>query len=561
MRFRLAILLGLACVGLVSLESGASAKEDAPAQPAPARQADTPFVGLETLDPFAARDRDPARLERLADLGAVFVRTTPIAWGALEPQPPSGGKPHYAWKQLDEAILIWQLTGLRPVLVLTPASSWGALPAARSAWIQTLRAGLGRPEAAAAARSARGATPPRPGMWTRWERFVRDLVERYDGDGHADMPGLRRPVRHLQVLERLTPDGWLGSPDEYLHLLNATGQAATFASEKVRLLTAGIDMRATGYAPFPDRREWDYRIGQLVPADAPLARLETKRVFEHIRRVLEMPRLYDALVQRGSVHIADDVANLRFLRRALDEHGGTDTALWLVANPTRKLGPARVPGAVAPKAAERRLRARWLPIALHGASDTRAKAEAWLRRGQAFDLLRGLSRARAAGADVVSFLSVGDQRSPGGSADDGGQGSEGQGFLVPRRKDAPAEGYMRTPSYWALRQALRLLATHRSVGETPIGAPGRSVIFRLASKRPKPWIALLTLDARLSWSGPPVGDLPLRDVLVALPSGRYILETCRLGPEAPRRRTIEVKESMVSLTLSPAPLYVIPADE
>ncbi len=560
MAFRSAILFGLAWLALGPCPA---ARGGGPALPASRqRSADMPFVGVEPLDPFAARDRDPRRLERLADLGPAFVRTTPIPWGALEPQPQVGGTPRYAWKELDEAILVWQLTGLRPVLVLTPESAWAALPPARAAWIQTLRKTLAAPEAAAAARGARGATPPRPGMWARWERFVRDVVERYDGDGRKDMPGLRRPVRHLQVLDRLTPGGWLGTPDEYLRLLDATGRAAKFANPKTRVLTAGLDVRATGHAPYPDRREWDYRIGQLVPAGAPLVKLETERAFRHVRRVLEMPRLYDALVQVGSAHIADDVANLRFLRRALDERGGTDTALWLVRNPTRKLGVARAPGAVAPKAAEVRLRARWLPVALQGGtrgrpglSAKRAKAEIWLRRGQAFDLVRGLGRARAAGADVVSFLSVGD----GGAPSD--PEGKGQGFLVERAREAPAAGYRRTASFWALKQALRLLGTQRSAGETPIGAPGRSVVFRLASEKPKPWVALLTLDSRLSWAGTPGEALPLRDVLVALPSGRYVLESCRLGPEPPTRRTIEVRESMVRLTLSPAPLYVIPARE
>ncbi len=550
MRSLLAICLAVLCLVLV-LGMPVEAEDRA-------RRPDTPFLGLNPLDPFAPADRDPVRLERFADLGATFVRTTPIAWGALEPAPPRSGPPRYVWKALDEAVLVWQLTGFRPVLVLTPSSSWAAAPKEGSAWVQELKAKLPAVEVAGALRSATGCTPPKAGLWTAWERFVRDVVERYDGDGTSDMPGLRAPVRHIQLLDRLTSSGWLGSETEYMRLLNATGQAAKYAAKTTRILTAGLDLMATGHAPHPDTREWDYRIGQLVPKDAVLSRMEMQRAFAHIRRVLAMPRLYDALVQVGSAHHADDVANLRFLRRHLDENEGADTELWLVDNPTRKLGAARATGVVPPKGPEQRLRRRWLPVARNPLHSKHADAAAWMRRGQAFDLVRGFSRSRAAGADVVLFLAPWDEMPKGHPS---GAKGPGQGFLVARRKDAPAAGTTRTPSYWAMKQALRLLGTHRSAGETPIGAPGRSVVFRLASKKPRPWIAVLSLDSRLSWAGAPGADLPIRDVLVGLPSGRYILESCRLGPEAPTRRTIDVKESMVSLQLTPAPLYVIPTGD
>lgn len=42
-----------------------------------------------------------------------------------------------------------------------------------------------------------------PGDLHAYATYVRDLVERYDGDGHRDVPGLRRPVREFQVLDQL----------------------------------------------------------------------------------------------------------------------------------------------------------------------------------------------------------------------------------------------------------------------------------------------------------------------------------------------------------------------
>lgn len=521
------------------------------------RRPDVPFLGLAALDAHAERDRDPARLERLADLGPALVRTTAVGWGQIEPQPPRSGPARYTWKTLDDAVLVWQLTGLRPVLVLTPESTWGSLAREATPWVRRVKETLPPAESAAALREARGCAPPRPGRWLAWERFVRDVVERYDGDGKGDMPGLRRPIRHIQILDRLDPASWIGNADAYLRVLHHAGVGAKSAAKQTRIVTPAVDLQATGHAPHPDVREWDYRIDQLVPRDAVLARLEIKRRFEHIRRLLEMPRLFDVFAHLGNAHLADDVANLRFLRRYLDEHGGSDKELWLVDNPTRKLGTARATNVVPPKDSEARLRRRWLPAARNPSHSKHAVARAWLRRGQAFDLVRGVARARAAGADAILSLAPFDEL-PVGFV--GRREAGDQGLLAEAGRDAPAAGLRRTPSWWAFGQMQRLLATHRTAGEASIGAPGQSVVFQLASKKARPWIAVLLLDPRLSWAGSPGEPLPVRDVLVPLPSGAYVLESCRLGAEAPERRRIEVKDGMVRLALTPAPLYVIPAD-
>ena len=540
------VLAGLLLAGL--LGAGAAQGGESPAA--------APAAGLDALDPFAASDRDPARLAALAGLGRAYVRTAPIAWGAIEPQPPRGGPARYDWAQLDAAILVWQLADLEPVPVLVPRSSWGALAPGVTAWARRVQDELPAAEAEAALRTLPGVPPPRGDMWSQWERFVRDLVERYDGDGKADMPGLRRPVRHVQVLDRLDPGSWLGSAADTTRLLHHAALGLKAASGEVRLLGPGLDLRATGHEPAPDEREWNYRIAQFVPIGAsPLARLETTRAFEIIREVLERIRLVDVVCHVGAEHHADDVSNTRFLRSWLDAHASAGKPVWLVDVPTRKLGAARTPGVVEPKEDEARLRQRWLPVARNPRHSEHEAALDWLRRGQAFDLVRGLCRARAAGAEVVLFQSPWDephaghrQRATGG----------GQGLLAVGADDAPAAGARPTASWYALAQALALLGGRPSVEETPIGAPGRVVIFRTTDSDARPFVAVALLDARLSWAGAPGAALPLQDVLVPVPRGRYTIEDCRTGPEAARRRSVEVEDGMLALQLGPAPVYILP---
>ena len=441
------------------------------------------------------------------------------------------------------------------MIVLSPRNPWACGSKEKSAWARAVRETLPTAEAKAALGSASGTPAPRADTWAKWERLVRDLVERYDGDGKDDMPGLRRPVVHFQILEdAASPASWLGSVEEYMRLLHHGGLGARRACKQSRVLATGVDVAGTGYDPFPDQREHEFRIERLVPEDAILSRLELARSFRLLEALLNMPALYDVLPQVGNDSHADDVANLRFLRRSLDEHAGKDVSLWLVDNATLKLGDARTPGAVGPKKGERRLRQRWLSAARNPAHPEHAEALPWMRRGQAFDLLRSLGRARAAGADVVLFCCAWD-----GAPSRAGTGAPGRGGLLSESgRTGPAAGSLRTPAWYALAQAVRLLGGHRSAGETSIGAPGRSVIFHFHAKQDRPWIALMSLDARLSWAGEPGQALPRRDVLIPLPNGRYVLEACRVGPEAPERRTVVVSNGMLTLTMTPAPLYVIP---
>jgi hypothetical protein len=63
-----------------------------------------------------------------------------------------------------------------------------------------------------------------------WYRFVNSMVERYDGDGQADMPGLARPIKYWEIWNE--PDlrqGW-NPPDHPAHQFNGT------AADAVRLL-------------------------------------------------------------------------------------------------------------------------------------------------------------------------------------------------------------------------------------------------------------------------------------------------------------------------------------
>lgn len=85
-----------------------------------------------------------------------------------------------------------------------------------------------------------------PQDWQAYQSWVKALIERYDGDGSKDMPNLKYPVKHWEVMnepdlnsidERL--DFYKQGPEDYAELLIKTSQAIRLADENAKILIAG----------------------------------------------------------------------------------------------------------------------------------------------------------------------------------------------------------------------------------------------------------------------------------------------------------------------------------
>ncbi|RJQ31855.1 MAG: hypothetical protein C4562_05290 [Actinobacteria bacterium] len=87
-----------------------------------------------------------------------------------------------------------------------------------------------------------------PGDWQAYEKWVKVVVERYDGDGKQDMPGLEIPVKYWEVmnepdLDSPEPDPRLDFYTEdataYASLLIKTSKAIKSADPDAKVLIAG----------------------------------------------------------------------------------------------------------------------------------------------------------------------------------------------------------------------------------------------------------------------------------------------------------------------------------
>jgi len=172
---------------------------------------------------------------------ARWSRATGILWAEVE-RPPGTG--NYDWSELDAGVKFAQTAGMNRLLVLKTGngSSFSDPDCFRKVDAAAAVGGLpgGR---------ALSSCPIRTEMESAWSRMVTELVERYDGDGTRDMPGLLSSTRlDIQVEnEAASPQLWdygttdrTLAADRYLRLLELSYQAKQGANPKTQVILTGL---------------------------------------------------------------------------------------------------------------------------------------------------------------------------------------------------------------------------------------------------------------------------------------------------------------------------------
>jgi hypothetical protein len=167
-------------------------------------------------------------------------RATGIVWAAVERPPGSGA---YDWGDLDARVRGAQGAGMNGVLVLKTGN--GASFSEPGCFQQVQAA----PDNAFSNGRALSSCPLKPEMEAAWSRMVTDVVERYDADGRADMPGLLGTVRvDIQVEnEAANSELWdygetdrAAAADRYLRLLEISYPAKQAADPGTQVILAGL---------------------------------------------------------------------------------------------------------------------------------------------------------------------------------------------------------------------------------------------------------------------------------------------------------------------------------
>jgi hypothetical protein len=166
----------------------------------------------------------------LTKLGVTWDRPHPgpFIWGSIEKE---RGK--YDWREVDRYVQEAQHYSFATLATVWPFARWD-----QSGWGEVGPGGI-------VFEREMGTSRHKPYDMDAYQAFVSALVERYDGDGEGDMPGLKFPIKYWEASnEPSMQDGFNtffnGSSEDYLEILKATYQAVKDADPEAKVLHAGM---------------------------------------------------------------------------------------------------------------------------------------------------------------------------------------------------------------------------------------------------------------------------------------------------------------------------------
>ena len=186
--------------------------------------------------------RDAANVK---ELGVSWLSLEPhVIWFAIEQEPGV-----YDWKSVDIDVVQLQALGLDVTMVLSPIiNAFGEerqkiidLKAAFPSETGFLREG----------NIDELQLYPHDETLPIWVNFIKKAVERYDGDGKDDMPGLKYAVRNWHFVEEY-PIPEIDDAAVYTDLLKTTYEAIKSADPEAKVILAGLAGNFLQYFSFVD---------------------------------------------------------------------------------------------------------------------------------------------------------------------------------------------------------------------------------------------------------------------------------------------------------------------
>lgn len=487
--------------------------------------------GIDYVFPLDDRFQNKPLARQLAQTGAGWVNFGLVGWNQIEPRPPRGGRHKYRWSKLDRAVRHWQQAGFDLVITLRMGKGWFAGPqkfAPKSApFVMKI----------AMRNSDRLPKPERYGDFSAW---VFAMVERYDGDSKADMPGLARPVLHYQVCNEVgNPIFWTGTPSDYFQLLAMARKAARRANPKVKIIPSGLrpnDFFTTN----PQGEDPERHIQAYLKRLAPAYRQGILRMLDFDERIARAAGQYEILdaAGNGSWHQGTQ-GFFRWLKRVMTE-AGNKAQVWDLESRTEPILKA-VPTTHAHLDAEIPGGPKILKMLRRKLHPRHKEATRWYRAEQARLLAKVYATRFAGGAQKV-FV---------GMPMDWDQGLERHAW------NNPYMGLLSSDAQpWPAMYALKFLVSELDGFKAAkrIKAPGdmRLYLFTFDSGRKPVWMAWL------HESRPRGLDDPLPRRQVPLPQVASAAKAWEIPTTShqPTEKHLARNGGQVRLELSPTPVLI-----
>ena len=279
---------------------------------------DSPF-GLDYIFALDPNYRNPQLSHDFGKVvGVRWVNFARIMWSTIEKRPPRGGEHNYDWSGLDEAVRQWQKYGVHIFMSLRFRSPWATARIRNDVFVY-----LKRIPKWLAKRTADFL--PKPEYMQDFRDFVFNLVERYDGDGIKDMPGLRFPVLHYQLGNEFYNElFWAGSVEEYIVLMKEGFRAARRANKNVKIVLPGVGFGTVygfyGVKKDPLTKAYIDRQEQKIPSGMNQMIRRTEAFSEDSMKLCDFYDILDARWPNYGV-----IARCREL---LDQFGCPEKEIW-----------------------------------------------------------------------------------------------------------------------------------------------------------------------------------------------------------------------------------------
>ncbi len=196
------------------------------------------FFGMSLIN--ARRDADYVK-----ELGVSWLSLEPhVVWMAIEQEPGV-----YDWSTVDVDVVQLQALGLDFTMVLSPIIN--AFGEERQKVIEMEKAYPNETGFLRNAHLDQLQLWPHDETLPLWINFVRAAVERYDGDGKNDMPGLKYAIRNWHFVEEY-PCPEINNAQVYADLLKTTYQTIKSVDPQAKVIISGLAGNYLRYFAFMD---------------------------------------------------------------------------------------------------------------------------------------------------------------------------------------------------------------------------------------------------------------------------------------------------------------------
>lgn len=476
----------------------------------------------------------PGRLAAVySELGAKWVRSDTgrqFSWGTIEPKAPTAdGKHTYQWADTDKVVAEWQNAGFRIQAYTNANNAWAS--------------------------STRLHHVPNPEYMDDYEEFMFNLVERYDGDGDRDMPGLKSPILHYTVVEEWT--GYFeGTVDDYLRILTAAHRAIKRANPQAMVGLVDFFLIDV-FDGNPSPEEVERRAAKDHPLRHPMS---------EVRELLRHPDLFDIVEIHALGDYTELYATAQWLRAEMRKNG-YDKPIWIGdALPVSSLLIPRGPRALLPGATDadyetaRPIRPQdairtvgWLEAITNPKSPQHDVAQRWWRAVQAREVVKKVVvaiHAGYAGMNLAWLVESPLTQTPRITGSWGYQGMVDAAFNFVKQVWETRSPY---PAFYTYQLTIRKLDGYTAVERMDLGDDVYAYRFVVDGA---PVYVLWREPGRLYFPDEAEPEPAPVSMPFDAPQARVTHVITEIGQTEPQTETIPAQGGVLTLTLGATPVFV-----